>query len=132
MVKRKVVVVGAGIAGLGVAHSFKKRGYNVQVIEADSRVGGRAKTLIRKKTGDICDVGTQYYHSNYPRALGLIDEVGFKNTIHKIKGKTRFFDDRVDHFDSWRVTQYFLFPEPNDAFCDGRGGRVFIQWLYFI
>ncbi len=91
----KVVVIGAGIAGLGAATYFGRRGHKVQVLEASDRVGGRALTLRRKGSDDRVDVGTQYYHSTYTRALALITEVGLQGTISKIKGKTRFFDDRV-------------------------------------
>lgn len=41
----KVVVLGAGIAGLVAALELKKAGYEVTVIEARDRVGGRAWTL---------------------------------------------------------------------------------------
>src|SRR6185295_2646959 len=40
----KVLVVGAGIAGLGVATYLSKRGHDVHVLEASPRVGGRAVT----------------------------------------------------------------------------------------
>jgi oxygen-dependent protoporphyrinogen oxidase len=91
----KAIVVGAGITGLGAAVALQDKGYEVQVIEASDRVGGRARTLERKKTGDICDVGTQYYHSNYPRALGLIRRAGLDPSVGKIKGRTRFFSPKV-------------------------------------
>jgi protoporphyrinogen oxidase len=91
----RVVDVGAGIAGLGAATYFAKKGLDVRLLEASGRVGGRAVTLDHPKTGSRCDVGTQYYHSSYERALGLIREVGLEGTLHRIQGDTRFFDDRV-------------------------------------
>ena len=60
----RVIVIGAGIAGLGAATFLKQRGYDVQVLEAAPQAGGRARTLTRRGTEDFCDVGTQYYHSN--------------------------------------------------------------------
>ncbi len=91
----KVVVVGAGIAGLGAATYAAKKGHDVQVIEASGHVGGRAITLKNHKNGDSCDVGTQYYHSTYSRALGLIEDVGLGGRLASISGDTRFFDDRT-------------------------------------
>lgn len=91
----KILVVGAGIAGLGTAAYLAKGGHEVRVLEASDRVGGRAVTHTRAGTGDSCDVGTQYYHSSYDRALGLMRDVGLAASVKKIVGSTRFFDDRT-------------------------------------
>ncbi len=91
----KVVVVGAGIAGLAAATSLRRAGHDVVVVESSDRVGGRAITLRRAGTDDLCDVGTQYYHSNYKRTLALIREVGLEPFMSTIHGKTRFFDEGV-------------------------------------
>ena len=42
---KRVVVLGAGIAGLVAAYELRKAGYAVTVIEARNRVGGRAWTI---------------------------------------------------------------------------------------
>ncbi|MEU5881505.1 FAD-dependent oxidoreductase [Spirillospora sp. NPDC047279] len=41
----KVVVLGAGVAGLATAYELGKAGYQVTVLEAQDRVGGRNRTL---------------------------------------------------------------------------------------
>ena len=43
----RVVVLGAGPAGLVAGHELAKRGYEVQVLEADERVGGHVFTARR-------------------------------------------------------------------------------------
>ena len=43
----RVVVLGAGLAGLTVAYELGKLGYRVQVLEARARPGGRAHTVRR-------------------------------------------------------------------------------------
>ena len=43
----RVVVIGAGLAGLTVAHELGKLGYHCQVLEARERPGGRAHTVRR-------------------------------------------------------------------------------------
>ena len=40
--EQKVVVVGAGMAGLSAAWELRRRGFSVTVLERDARVGGRA------------------------------------------------------------------------------------------
>lgn len=96
----RVVVIGAGIAGIGAATYLARKGHDVEVIEAADRVGGRAITL-RSKRGDSVDAGTQYFHSNYRRALALMDEAGLRRRLAKVAGPTRFFDPHSPrgHFD---------------------------------
>ena len=43
----RVVVIGAGLAGLTVAYELGQRGYHVQVLEARPRPGGRVHTIRR-------------------------------------------------------------------------------------
>lgn len=88
----RVLVIGAGIAGLGAATYFATRGHDVRVLEAADRVGGRALTLTRGE--DRVDVGTQYYHSSYTRTLALMRDAGVGDLV-KVAGDSRFFDDRV-------------------------------------
>jgi monoamine oxidase len=42
---RRVVVLGAGLAGLGAAYNLMRQGYDVTVLEAQDRPGGRVQTV---------------------------------------------------------------------------------------
>ena len=42
---RRVVIVGAGLAGLAAAHELERAGYDVVVLEARTRPGGRVYTM---------------------------------------------------------------------------------------
>lgn len=52
----RVLIIGAGLAGLGAARSLHDRGYRVTVIEARDRIGGRCHTVNR------IDHGAQWIH----------------------------------------------------------------------
>lgn len=93
----KIIVVGAGIAGLAAAYHLSKKGHEVELYESTDRAGGRAVTLKRPDNNDICDAGSQYFHSNYKRALKLINETGLTINLKKVTGYTRFFSDSHEH-----------------------------------
>jgi len=88
MESRKVIIVGAGIGGLAAGYWLGKRGYEVEILEASDRPGGRMATLERK--GDKVDVGAQFYHSDYRHAYQLMDAVGLLSTKRVIHGKMQF------------------------------------------
>ena len=53
---RKILVIGAGVAGLGAARALRDRGFEVEVVEARDRVGGRIWTV------DRIDYGAHWIH----------------------------------------------------------------------
>src|SRR5690242_21695683 len=53
---RRVLVVGAGISGLGAARALHDLGYEVEVVEARERLGGRIWTV------DRIDYGAHWIH----------------------------------------------------------------------
>jgi phytoene desaturase len=59
MSKQKVIIIGAGIGGLGTANLLAKAGYDVHIYEMSSAAGGRAGTF--KKDGFTFDTGPSWY-----------------------------------------------------------------------
>ena len=57
----RVVIVGAGAAGLAAARWLQERGFNPLVLEARDRVGGRIHT-IEMDHGAPVDLGAAYIH----------------------------------------------------------------------
>lgn len=55
--RKKIVVLGAGMAGLTAAYELSKLGHTVSVIEATNRPGGRVRTLCFKSTGQYHELG---------------------------------------------------------------------------
>ncbi len=70
-----IVVVGAGFAGLSAARTLSKRGKNVCVLEARSRVGGRAYTE-QLPNGPWVDLGGQWIGPTQDHILELVAEFG--------------------------------------------------------
>jgi phytoene dehydrogenase-like protein len=67
----KVVIVGAGLAGLTCARVLQAQGVTVQVLEASDGVGGRVRTDQRE--GFLLDRGFQVLFTAYPAAQRQLD-----------------------------------------------------------
>jgi len=75
----RVVVVGAGIAGLAAAHRLLRRGARVTVLEASDRVGG--KLLPGEIAGARVDFGAESMLARRPEAVALAREVGLADRL---------------------------------------------------
>src|SRR6187401_1293058 len=73
-----VAVVGAGLSGLAVAHSLMERGYDVRVLEATERAGGRISTIRSPFTeGQYAEAGAAHV-VNDPALLELCRAMGIQ------------------------------------------------------
>ncbi|MDN3624071.1 FAD-dependent oxidoreductase [Methylobacterium isbiliense] len=81
-----VVVIGAGLAGLSAARCLKDRGASVTVLEARSRVGGRARTE-RLPSGHAVDHGAQFLSDDHKRLAALVAEVGLTRVARDKAGR---------------------------------------------
>ena len=74
---KKVIVVGAGLAGMSAAITLQNEGVSVIVLESSDRPGGRVTSDVID--GFICDRGFQLLNINYPeiKKLGLRKELDF-------------------------------------------------------
>ncbi|TAG08751.1 MAG: FAD-dependent oxidoreductase [Verrucomicrobia bacterium] len=78
---QRVIVIGAGLAGLGAARELKRCGYEVIVLEARDRIGGRIWTS--RKWPDVpLDMGASWIHGTRGNPMtALADEIGAKRWI---------------------------------------------------
>lgn len=63
----KVLVIGAGISGLGAARELQKNGFEVVVLEARSRIGGRIHTF--QDWGYPMDLGASWIHGTQQNSI---------------------------------------------------------------
>jgi squalene-associated FAD-dependent desaturase len=76
-----VVVVGAGFAGLSAAVRLTKRGARVLVLEARSRLGGRATAFADRDTGELVDNGQHVLLGCYTATLEFLADIGAMNNV---------------------------------------------------
>ena len=63
---KRVIVIGAGLGGLSAAYELKSAKYDVTVIEARERVGGRVRTLDRFLKDKTVETGGEMVGANHP------------------------------------------------------------------
>lgn len=77
----RILVIGAGLAGLAAAWELHRQGYEVQVIEARDRVGGRIWTSTAWPDIPL-DLGASWIHGVHGNPLSeLADEIGAERVI---------------------------------------------------
>ncbi|MDO3380094.1 protoporphyrinogen/coproporphyrinogen oxidase [Geoalkalibacter halelectricus] len=79
MGKKSVLVVGAGVAGLSAAHALRGRGFEVRVLEAGARIGGRAGSDFVEDC--VLDRGAQLLSDGYVNVCRLIDELHLRDDL---------------------------------------------------
>lgn len=72
--KKNVIIVGGGCAGLSAAYHLHKKGYGVEVYEAQKRFGGRMG--IYEENGYLIDEYAQFVHPSYKKAKEMLTEMG--------------------------------------------------------
>ncbi|NUO79915.1 FAD-dependent oxidoreductase [candidate division KSB1 bacterium] len=74
---KKVIVIGAGLAGLTTAYELTKAGHEATILEARNRAGGRVFTVREPFVdGLYAECGAEWVESNHEYLLRYIDEFG--------------------------------------------------------
>src|SRR5438270_6880648 len=79
MPEARVIVIGAGIAGLATAWHLQQRGVDAVVLEAADRAGGKVRTS--ELDGVPLDVGADTFLGRMPWAVDLCREVGLGDDL---------------------------------------------------
>jgi phytoene dehydrogenase-like protein len=85
----KVIIVGAGLAGLACANQLVQAGLEPSIIEASDAAGGRVRT--DQVDGFLLDRGFQVFLTAYPTARRLLDLEALD--LHRFKPGALVFKD---------------------------------------
>src|SRR5258708_6881890 len=145
--RRKVIIVGAGLAGLCAAFELQRMDYAVRVYEARGEVGGRVRRDRRFSRNKTVKLGGELIGSNHPlwRAyakrfkLQFVDVQDYGDAPMRLNGRMLTFDqtkDLLDEFDAHKdklnllaetvIDPFEPWTNPNAAALDRQS---LSQWL---
>lgn len=97
--RSKVLIVGAGIAGLTAGYRLKQAGVPVDIIEANNQIGGRIRTLSNVLGTSLnAELGGEFIDTNHTCLRRLVTELGFnlidlRETQKGLRQHTYYFNE---------------------------------------
>jgi protoporphyrinogen/coproporphyrinogen III oxidase len=80
--KKKVAVIGAGMAGLSAAYRLTQAGFDTTIFEGEGFVGGRTRSI--EKAGFTLDLGAITLSPAYKETIKLLEDVGAPEILTKV------------------------------------------------
>jgi len=74
----KVIIIGGGVAGLFAGRELSKQGYDVTILEAADRLGGRIQTIRNSLFTRPVEKGVEFIHGNLPLTIELLKEAAIE------------------------------------------------------
>lgn len=79
----RIIVIGAGIAGLSCAWRLQQQGHDVEVLEREPASGGRMRS--EQHAGFTVDRGAQFISSAYTNLHAIVAEVGLADAVQTMR-----------------------------------------------
>ena len=119
-----VAVVGAGISGLGAALALADDGFDVRVLEAQQRIGGRIRSM--RQLGPNAEAGATYVGAGYDRFLALCRR--FSIPLIDVTPILEFFREQELVLDGRIIRQRDWPDHPANPFP--KGDRELMPWNF--
>jgi len=83
---KKVIIIGAGVAGLTAASHLVKSGFDVHIFEARKSIGGRLFSISHTDSGEVIDNGQHLISGAYTEFMSLLNELGTSTYLKSSDG----------------------------------------------
>ncbi|MGA2298571.1 MAG: hydroxysqualene dehydroxylase HpnE [FCB group bacterium] len=111
--KKKIIVIGGGIAGITAAVELALKGHEILFLEASNHLGGRSHSIIDKATGEVIDNGQHLLMGVYRQFLKVTKVLGTHEQLSKHRPVKIFFAEK-----NKKIITY------NASFLPGRAGMT--------
>lgn len=99
--KHSCIVVGAGLSGLAAAYALKRANWDVTILEARERHGGRVHSFRFEENRDlVCELGGEWIGASHTRMRALCREFEIPLKDHRFEASL-MRDGRVSRPGSW-------------------------------
>lgn len=99
------VIIGAGLSGLAAAYTLKRAGWQVTVLEARERIGGRVFSYSFQESPNlVCEMGGEWVGASHERIRALCRDFGITLQDHRFAASL-MRDGAVKAPDQWNFSQ---------------------------
>ncbi|MCV4783492.1 FAD-dependent oxidoreductase, partial [Escherichia coli] len=82
--RRRVAIIGAGLAGLAAAYRLQRAGWEVTILESRQRIGGRVFSYSMPQAPElICELGAEWVGESHGRIKSLCSDFGIPLVRHQ-------------------------------------------------
>jgi monoamine oxidase len=92
-VRKKIVIIGAGLSGLLTAYRLLDKGFDIEIVEARNRIGGRIHSVHSEKA--CVELGATWFNETHKNIISLLEEFEIGIYEQFMKGKS-FFESNSD------------------------------------
>lgn len=137
-VQGRVIVLGAGLAGLAAANKLKESGYDVTVLESRNRIGGRVFSYeIDKADKLVIELGAEWVGDSHIRIKDLCKEFGLtldnnQFDSHLIFAGKYFPKGKWDFAESWKTKYAKLIEEYKKFTVEDKKKMDKTDWWRFL
>ncbi len=108
--RHRCVVIGAGLSGLSAARTLTAQGWDVTVLEARSRIGGRVHSYRMPENPELlCELGAEWVGASHERIIEMCHEFDLELVDHRFAASL-LRDGRYYGPEEWDLS-----PEANEA-----------------
>lgn len=106
----KVLVVGAGVAGLTVAYRLQQAGVPVDVVEARPQIGGRLRSLSKSSNSPgVAELGGEFIDSRHTAVQALATELGLE--IADLRAADAGLEPEILYFEGRKLSHRWVAEE---------------------